>query len=334
MENSIYKFKKEIFKINTYEQFQKLAIEIFRFQAKYNPIYSKFIKLLGINPEKITKIRNIPFLPIEFFKTKRIITLHYNLPDNKFTIFKSSGTTSMIRSKHYVYDIELYKKSFLQTFENFIGKPQEMVIFALLPSYIERRDSSLVFMVNELIKKSEKGSGFYLYNYAELKKNILKKLSENKKILLFGVSFALLEMAKKYPTNFNNRVMIMETGGMKGKTEEITREELHNELKKAFKVNEIYSEYGMTELLSQSYSLANGIFKSPKWKKVLIRDINDPFYILPENKVGGINIIDLANLYSCSFIATADLGKINSEGFQILGRFDNSDIRGCNLLAV
>ena len=321
--------KTKIFEIENAHDFENLSISIFKYQAKYNVVYKKYLQYLNIDICQIKKIKDIPFLPIDFFKTHKIITENQIIQ----TIFLSSGTTLNKRSSHFIVDENIYQKSFLTCFKNFYGNPEEFCFLALLPSYLENGDSSLVYMLNILIQKSKnKESGFYLNNLDELVKNLKKIQKSGKKIFLIGVSFALLDLAEKYDLDLSN-IIIMETGGMKGKRKELIRSDLHDFLKKKFHVEKIHSEYGMTELLSQAYSKENGIFKTPNWMKILIRDIYDPFSYLENGKTGGINIIDLANIYTCSFIETKDLGRLNLQGnFEILGRFDNSDIRGCNLL--
>jgi hypothetical protein len=279
--------------------------------------------------ESIKELKDIPFLPVEFFKNKDIISG----PMAPEIVFTSSGTTGMAQSRHPVSDISIYEKSFRRTFELFYGDIEKNTILALLPSYSEREGSSLIYMVDDLIERSRNpSSGYFLYNHNDLYKT-LSDLNEKKApTILIGVTYALLDFAEKYKLDFPE-LIVMETGGMKGRRGELIREELHEILRKGFGVSAIHSEYGMTELLSQAYSFGNGIFSCPPWMRVLIRDTNDPLTILEDNKTGGINIIDLANINSCSFIATQDLGKRFSDGsFEVLGRFDNSDIRGCNLL--
>lgn len=317
-----------IFNINSEKAFEKTALEVFNYQYNNNLVYQQFCKYLKIKPESITKIEQIPFLPIEFFKTHPIKTTEFT----EQAIFLSSGTTGANQSKHLVKDLTVYETSFNQCFEQFYGNIEDYCVLALLPSYLEREGSSLIYMVDVLIKKSKHPeSGFFLKNEQFLIEK-LQFLTKNKqKTILFGVSFALLDLAEDYKIDLSN-IIIMETGGMKGRREELTREELHSIYKQSFNVDFIHSEYGMTELLSQAYSKGNGIFNCPPWMKIIIRDINDPFNIIGNNKTGGINVIDLANIYSCSFIATQDLGKIGANGFEVLGRFDNSDLRGCNLL--
>ena len=276
-------------------------------------------------------IEQIPFLPIKFFKSHQVITGD-NSPE---IVFNSSGTTGQLTSKHYVANTSVYKTSFLKTFEQFYGSPEDYCILALLPSYLEREGSSLVYMVHDLIVKSgHPDSGFYLHEHGKLAQKLKELDSKGVKILLIGVSFALLDLVSNYSFSLKNTI-IMETGGMKGRKKEMIREELHGILKAGFGVGEIHSEYGMTELLSQAYSLGKGSFECPPWMRVLIRDPEDPLTLLPDGKSGGVNIIDLANLHSCSFIATQDLGKLYPDGsFEILGRFDHSDLRGCNLMAL
>ncbi len=318
-----------IFKIKSIDDFNELTIKIFHFQYKNNIVYREYVKNLGIDVSGVKLVNEIPFLPIEFFKSHKVVS--YENPAER--IFSSSGTTGMKTSKHLVADLRLYEKSFLKSFSLFYGNPKDFVFLALLPSYIETGGSSLVYMAEKLIHKSKHSeSGFYLDEYKNLKSTLLNLKNKNKKTILLGVTYALLDMAEKYPINFPP-LIVMETGGMKGRRKEMVREELHSVLAKGFGVNNIHSEYGMTELLSQAYSKGDGVFNCPPWMKVIIRDINDPFANVKNGKTGGINIIDLANLYSCSFIETKDLGKILSDdSFEILGRFDNSDVRGCNLL--
>lgn len=321
-------FKHKIFGINNDHAFEKTALEIFHYQADFNKIYKTYINHLGILPEQVKTLLQIPFLPIDFFKTQDVIT------ENKEpeSIFTSSGTTGA-SSRHLITDVSVYEESFIKTFELFYGDIRNFCILALLPSYIERKNSSLVYMISKLIRKSgHPDSGFYLYNFDELVCKLNRLLENRQKILFFGVSFALLDFAEKHKMTLRNTI-VMETGGMKGRGEELTRKELHQVLTKNFGINEIHSEYGMTELLSQAYSKGNGLFYTPPWMKVIIRDTYDPFCRLNEGRSGGINVIDLANYNSCSFIETKDLGRLSAnKTFEILGRFDNTDIRGCNLL--
>lgn len=318
-----------IFTIETFDDFEKITMSIFRHQAANNLIYKKFLSFLKIDVNSVKNSKEIPFLPIQFFKSQKIISSTGIVEQ----LFSSSGTTGTLTSTHYVTDVSLYERSYLSAFEHFYGKISNYTVLALLPSYLERSDSSLVYMVNDLIIKSQKPrSGFYLDNLTELKNTLLELEAHNEKTLLIGVSFALLDLIEQHKFNLKNAI-IMETGGMKGRRKELIRDELHKLLKKGFGVDTIHSEYGMTELLSQAYSKRDGIFKTPPWMKILIRDPENAMELLPHQKTGGINIIDLANINSCSFIATQDLGKTYADGsFEVLGRFDNSDIRGCNLL--
>lgn len=319
--------KNEIFNIKSTKDFEGLALDVFQYQYKNISVYREFCDLLNCNYKVVKSIQDIPFLPIQFFKSHKISD-----DKNSETIFSSSGTTGSILSKHYISDLNLYKESFTNAFQHFFGNPKDFVILALLPSYLERDGSSLVYMVNDLIQKSENPqSGFYLNNTTELIDKLNQLEASGKKTLLLGVSYALLDLIEKQPFQLKHTI-IMETGGMKGKRREMVKKELHEILKKGFGVPKIYSEYGMTELLSQAYSIGEGIYKCPSWMKVLTRDAEDALSLV-KGKTGGINIIDLANYHSCSFIATQDLGKVNNdESFEILGRFDVSDIRGCNLM--
>jgi len=310
--------------------FEALALEIFRFQAQENPVYKQYLQYLNIKPEAVFSLEKIPFLPIEFFKTQKVKTGIFD-PE---TTFKSSGTTQQQRSQHFVADLPFYLKNAEQIFEQFYGKLTDFVFLALLPSYLEQGESSLVAMVDHFIKRSgQQEQGFYLNQLDDLKNDIKNAQKSGKKVMLFGVTYALLDLAETIGNADFLEVIIMETGGMKGRRKEMIREELHEVLKAAFKVENIHSEYGMTELLSQAYSSGNGIFQTPKTMKILLRDLNDPFEINPNLRSGGINVIDLANIDSCCFIETKDIGKVHAGGtFEVLGRFDNSDIRGCNLL--
>jgi len=323
------KISDKIFNIQSDENFNKCAIEVFKHQAIHTKIYQQFLQLLNVNTSEIKHYTQIPFLPIQFFKTQKIITTG-STPE---IIFSSSGTTGTTVSKHLVADLDWYKRSFQLTFQQFYGNTSEIAVLALLPSYLERSGSSLIYMVEDLITNSRQSeSNFFLYNHHELFQTLNKLKKVGKKTILFGVTYALLDFLENYKINFPN-LIVMETGGMKGKRKEMVREELHAILCKGFGVKAIHSEYGMTELLSQGYSTGHGLFLTPNWLKVLIRDPNDPLSIINEFKTGAINVIDLANYNSCSFIATQDLGKQHADGsFEILGRFDNSDIRGCNLL--
>lgn len=323
--------KKDIFNINSNAKFKSLALEIFRFQFENNSVYRSFCDLLYKHPSAITRIEDIPFLPIQFFKTHKVLS------SNQFVkkIFTSSGTSGSVTSSHLISDLALYEKSYLKGFKHFYGNIRDYVILALLPSYLERDGSSLIYMVNDLISKSEQPeSGFYLNNLEELAQTLKQLEAKGQKTLLIGVSFALLDLIENFRLNLKHTT-VMETGGMKGRRKEMIRQELHHRLQIGFGVDKIHSEYGMTELLSQAYSKGNGVFECPPWMKVLTRDTEDALTLQQPNKTGGINIIDLANLNSCSFIATQDLGKVDENGqFEVIGRFDNSDIRGCNLMAL
>ena len=323
--------RNKLFKLHTTTEFTNVALEIFKYQAANNFVYKTFLNYLRVDVNTINKIEEIPFLPIQFFKSHKIISPESPIEQT----FLSSGTTGVTQSKHYVTAISIYEESFTKAFQHFYGSIENYTVLALLPSYLERTGSSLIYMVDNFIKKSNNPkSGFYLDNLEELAKNLIDLDTKGKKVLLIGVSFALLDLLDSYKFNLKNTI-IMETGGMKGKRKELIREELHAILCNGFGVSEIHSEYGMTELLSQAYSKGNGIFECPPWMKILTRDAEDPLSILPEGKSGGINVIDFANINSCSFIATQDLGKTYKNGtFEILGRFDNSDIRGCNLLVL
>lgn len=319
-----------IFNIKDQDTLRATVLEIFRYQTASNKIYREFLAGIHVIPDEVIRIEDIPFLPTEFFKFHKIISGNHS----PHKIFESSGTTGNSVSRHYVADIGIYKKSFFKAFRIFYGEPSEYIFAALLPSYTERANSSLVYMTDHLIAESRTPfSGFYINNTDEMLSMIAKCKKDKQKVILMGVSFALLDLAEKYSPDLSD-VIVMETGGMKGRRKEITREELHSVLKEKFNVSEIHSEYGMTELLSQAYSKGNGIFRCPPWMKILIRDPRDPLSLLHETgKTGCINIIDLANIYSCSFIATGDLGKLHdNDTFEILGRYDSSDIRGCNLL--
>jgi hypothetical protein len=314
--------------------FSQLALDIFHFQYEANSVYNSYVNALGKTPSDVDEIEKIPFLPISFFKTDEIKTGKFNAE----VIFKSSGTTQTINSQHHVKDASIYTKSFTTAFKKIYGEPQEWSVLGLLPSYLEKGNSSLVYMVDDLIKQSRHPqSGFYLYDLDKLKETLLSLEKSNQKSLLIGVTYALLDFAEKFPVTLKNTI-IMETGGMKGRREELTRIEVHDQLKKAFGKTEIHSEYGMTELLSQAYAKKEGRFECPPWMKVLIRDDEDPLTVQHSASgvlSGAINIIDLANVYSCSFIATDDVGKLYPDkSFEVLGRMDGSDLRGCSLLTV
>jgi phenylacetate-coenzyme A ligase PaaK-like adenylate-forming protein len=313
--------------------FEKQALSVFHFQYNQNPLYRHWVDLVT-DVKSVKTIDAIPFLPIDLFKTQEVKTTAFS----EEIIFESSGTTGMIPSRHFVRSSAIYETSFTRCFQQYYGEPSDYCILALLPSYLERKTSSLVYMVNSLMKKSGHAlNGFFLNDISDLNERLKELEMVRQKTLLIGVSFALLDFAEKFPQPLNH-TLVMETGGMKGRRKEIVRSELHYVLKNAFQVNSIHSEYGMTELLSQAYAKEDGKFHCPPWMKVVLRDEDDPAHIYsdPRNAVtGGINVIDLANVYSCSFIATEDSGKLYGGGcFEVLGRLDNSDIRGCSLLAV
>jgi phenylacetate-coenzyme A ligase PaaK-like adenylate-forming protein len=318
----------DIFGISSEEEFNSLAIRVFNHQYQELEIYRTYCDLIGIKPMEVKHYREIPFLPIQFFKSKDIICRGLSVEK----VFKSSGTTKSGRSSHLVSDLKVYEDSFIKGFSHFFGDIQNYCVIALLPSYQEQGESSLVYMTDKLIELSTATeSDFYLNNKNVF--NILEKLkNKNQKTILLGVSYALLDLIAEFDIEFPE-LMVMETGGMKGRRAELTKAELHAELCAGFGVKKVFSEYGMTELLSQAYSLGDGVYQTPPWMKIILRSTNDPLQINhKDNKTGGINIIDLANINSCSFIATQDLGRINDKGFQIMGRFDHSDTRGCNLL--
>lgn len=320
----------DIFACLTKEEFENLALKVFQFQYRNTKVYREFCDFLNLSPASVKKVVDIPFLPIEFFKNKVILAQG----NSSEKIFTSSGTTGSVPSKHHVAKLNIYERSFNTAFDNVYGDPTEYCILALLPSYLEREDSSLVYMVDALCKRSENAhSGFYMNNLYALTKQLIHQEETSKKTLLIGVSYALLDLVEKNKFQLQHTT-VLETGGMKGRRKELVKDELHEILMDGFGVKSIHSEYGMTELLSQAYSQGNGVFNCPPWMKVLIRDTEDAL-TLTTGKTGGINIIDLANIYSCSFIATQDLGELYPNGsFKILGRFDNSDIRGCNLMAL
>lgn len=324
----------EIFSIQTERDFLTAALDTFLYQYENVEVYRRFVDYLNIDPDKVESLENIPFLPIEMFKN------HLILDENTATdlFFQSSGTTKMNLSKHFIAKPELYEESIYKSFERFIGKPEDFIFLGLLPSYLERQNSSLIYMVDYLMKKSGRPeNGYFLYNHEDLL-NLLNTLGD-KKVILFGVSFALLDfidfcnsMQSGVSLAASENITVIETGGMKGRKEEMTKDELLKILQEGFKTNTIYSEYSMTELLSQAYSLGNNEYECPNWMKIMIRNAEDPFSYENEGRTGAINIIDLANIHSCSFIATQDLGKTAGSKFQVLGRIDHSDIRGCSLL--
>lgn len=317
------------------DTFSQTALEVFHFQYTNNEVYRQYCNTLYIDPAAITTIEKIPFLPISFFKTHRITTTQFD-PE---IIFESSGTTQTINSKHLIKELSVYETSFNKTFNQFYGNPAEWCIVALLPSYLERNNSSLVMMADQLIRQTNHPlSGFYIDDFKKLNETIHQLEQQQQKTLLIGVTFALLDFAEKYPQPLQFTT-IMETGGMKGRRTELIRSEVHDILCNSFQLNKIHSEYGMTELLSQAYSSGNGIYSCPPWMKILIREEDDPFAILTaadNNPISGaLNIIDLANMYSCAFIATEDAGKLYpDESFEVSGRLDNTDIRGCSLLSL
>jgi len=331
MNKHVKNLSNKIFEIDNDGDFESLCLDIFKFQYKNNLVYQEYINLLGVDVGRISNIKDIIFLPIEFFKTHKVVSLPQDVTCNH--IFTSSGTTGVVPSCHYVYDIQLYEKSFIKNFRATYGAIEDYVILGLLPSYLERSGSSLIYMVKSLIAMSRPESGFYLYNYEELINLLLRLHSQNIPVILIGVTFALLTLAERYNVDLEE-VIIIETGGMKGHGKEITREELHNILRQRLNSKHIHSEYGMTELLSQAYCTAGDHkFSCPSWMKTFLRDPNDPFCYTDKNSSGAINIIDLANIYSCSFLQTNDLGrKDSSERFEVIGRHDNSEVRGCNLL--
>ncbi|WP_298329590.1 acyl transferase [uncultured Dokdonia sp.] len=323
--------QRSIFDITTDAQFEEAALEAFHFQFENNNTYRSFCDLLYKHPSEIKRSRDIPFLPIQFFKSHTILTAG----SETSAVFSSSGTTGSITSKHHVADLSLYEDSFRHAFAKAYGNPKDYVILALLPSYLERSGSSLIYMVDDLIKTSDHpDSGFYLNNLNELANKLDSLDKAGQKVLLIGVSFALLDLVESHRFNLKNTI-IMETGGMKGRRKELVRDELHEILCNGFGVYSIHSEYGMTELLSQGYSNGNGIFTTPPWMKIITRDTEDALSLLDGTKTGGLNVIDLANRFSCPFIATQDLGRVYEDGsFTVIGRFDNSDIRGCNLMSL
>lgn len=309
--------------------FEKAALKIFHHQAQNCKVYAEFIHYLGIQPNQIITYQHIPFLPISFFKSHEVLS-NRDAPE---IVFSSSGTTGQLQSKHLVSDVKIYEESFNLAFEQFYGSIKDTCLLALLPSYLEREGSSLIYMVDSLLNQSQHPqSGYFLHDLNSLYQTLKTLQQAGQKTILIGVTYALLDFIEKFELNFPS-LIVMETGGMKGKRKELVREELHQLLRKGFGVDQIHSEYGMTELLSQAYSAGNGVFNCPPWMKILLRDTYDPLMLVSIKQTGGINVIDLANVNSCSFIATQDLGKLHEDGsFEVLGRFDNSDIRGCNLL--
>jgi hypothetical protein len=321
---------KQVFSIANSEDFEKVGLHVFRSQAENCQVYRDYIRNLHINPATVSSLNQVPYLPISFFKTHEVLS---DLLTEPQIAFSSSGTTGMSQSKHLVSDVSIYEQSFRQAFELFYGPVSELCILALLPSYLERDGSSLIYMIDALIQDSgHADSGYFLHNHGDLKKKLQAQQLKGQKTIVIGVTYALLDFLDNYQIDFPE-LIVMETGGMKGKRKEMVREELHEILTRGFGVTAIHSEYGMTELLSQGYSKGEGVFNCPPWMKITLRDTNDPLSLVKGQKTGGINVIDLANINSCSFIATQDLGRVYPDGsFEVLGRFDNSDIRGCNLL--
>ena len=318
-----------VFSISNEKQFTEAALAIFKHQAVYCQPYADFISNLNIDPAAINEVDKIPYLPISFFKTHKVVS---NREPEEIT-FSSSGTTGMVQSRHYVTDLKMYDDSFNLAFEQFYGKVENTCLLALLPSYLERDGSSLIYMVDALLQQSKHpDSGYFLHNHQDLYNKLTALKEAKQQTILIGVTYALLDFLEFYQLDFPE-LIVMETGGMKGKRKEMVREELHDTLKTGFGIDAIHSEYGMTELLSQAYSYGHGVFDCPPWMKIVLRDTNDPLTLLNSSQTGGINVIDLANINSCSFIATQDLGRLLTGGsFEVLGRFDNADIRGCNLL--
>jgi len=323
-------YTNKIFDIQSHDDFLHSAIETFRFQYEHISVYREFCDLLKTEPSQVKEIEDIPFLPIEIFKTHKVIAENRKVQ----TVFVSSGTTGQITSRHYVADLQLYEKSFTFGFNRTYGPASNYTILALLPSYLERKGSSLIYMVNHLIEQSSNPhSGFYLHEMEALAQKLRFLENHEQKTLLIGVSYALLDLIEKEKFDLKNTVII-ETGGMKGRRKELVKAELHDLLKEGFGIEKIHSEYGMTELLSQAYSKGDGVFETPPWMKILTRDTEDARSYV-HGKTGGINVIDLANIYSCAFIATQDLGRIyDNNKFEVLGRFSSSDVRGCNLLVL
>ncbi len=326
--NSLNSFKSLFFKSGDI-QFDDWALKLFKVQARENTVYNKYLQLIGADVEGINDVGSIPFIPIGFFKNHAVKSSNFNA----VRIFESSGTTGSTTSKHHVQDLQFYEKVSEGGFNRFYGQLQEYNIIGLLPSYLERDNASLVYMVRHFIKKSNSPfSGFYLRDYDRLLSSLQSMAKDHRKTIIIGVTFALMELAEFQAVDLSNSI-VMETGGMKGNRPEVTREEVHFFLKKRFSVNKIHSEYGMTELHSQAYSAENGWFYTPPWMKIMVRDVYDPFEYVAAGNSGGINIIDLANIFSCAFIETSDLGMVNDAGgFRIVGRIDNSDVRGCNLM--
>jgi phenylacetate-coenzyme A ligase PaaK-like adenylate-forming protein len=324
------RYKDKIFSLRGDDDFAEAALWLFRHQAEHNPVYHAYLEALQIQIRSVKQVRDIPFLPISFFKTHQVVTGNFH-PE---AVFRSSGTTSTTQSQHFVKELAVYQRSFTQGFEMFYKKPGDLAILALLPSYLERNDSSLVYMAHNFINQSRyPESGFFLNNHQDLLQSLHQLAQKAIPTLLLGVSFALLDLAALVQDFYHPDLIVMETGGMKGRKREMIRTELHQLLTDAFNVETIHSEYGMTELMSQAYSKGQGLYHPVPWMQVLVRDVADPLSLIEDGKTGGINIIDLANMHSCAFLATEDLGKVYSDGtFEILGRFDQAEIRGCNLM--
>lgn len=325
-------FKNRVFRCSSENEFNELALELFQWQSTNVPPYREFLTLLKVSPSEINTVEDIPFLPVSFFKSHNVLADGYT-PERHFT---SSGTTGQIPSRHPVVDRMLYKNSYEKGFQHFYGDPKDYIFLALLPSYLEREGSSLIEMAAGLITESDHpDSGFFLDNYDALKAQIRKKRTDSRKLFLLGVSFALLDLATEHSIQMPENSIVMETGGMKGRRKEMIRSELHELLKNGLGVDQIHSEYGMTELLSQAYAPNSGRFSTPPWMRLFLRDTEDPLSAARPGKTGGINIIDLANIYSCAFLATQDLGRVHSDGgIEVLGRFDDAEIRGCNLMVL
>lgn len=317
-------FEEVLHRVND-QSFDEIALKLFHFQAKNNPIYSQYIRHLGIRAGSVDDPSRIPYLPVSFFKNHEIKTGNWSTQ----TVFTSSGTTGMVSSKHEVHSMKFYLENAARSFTFFYGNPADYIFLALLPSYVERGGSSLIAMIEDFINRG--GGGFYHNNRNGLLEALKK--NEGKKIILWGVTYALLDLAETNPQLDLSNCIVLETGGMKGRRREITREELHESLGRMLNVGKIHSEYGMTELMSQAYSTGNGLFRTPPWMRIVLRDPEDPLEVLKRQGRGGINVIDLANIRTCAFIETQDLGKMGQGGsFEVLGRMDNSDVRGCNLL--
>lgn len=321
----------ELFTLTNQKHFEKIALKVFRYQYEHNLVYKEFCNHLKTDIQKVKSLEQIPFLPIQFFKSHKVVS-NKNCIQETFT---SSGASGISTSNHYVTDVSIYKESYRKGFAQFYGNIEDYIVLALLPSYLEREGSSLIYMIEDLIQMTKHpDSGFFLHNHDELIEKLVLLDNSGQNVILIGVTYALLDLIEKQSFRLQNTI-IMETGGMKGRRKEMIREELHEQLSQGLGVTAIHSEYGMTELLSQAYSLGNGIFECPSWMQILIRDTEDALIYVSDGKTGGINVIDLANINSCSFIATQDLGKKNpNNSFEVLGRFDNSDIRGCNLMVV